>query len=380
VDKLRQALVTDTPLNPSQPTASPAGSGFSSHDAATAAGNSLNAIDLISYNEDQCLHRRLSDPDGLIESLRSEKGWFHWVNVDSVADHDLVNSLGQQLNIHPLALEDVVHVRQRSKVEEYDGYLFIVVRMASLDETELITEQLTIFLFADIILTFQEGRPGDSLDTVRYRLDRSQTPLRTGGTDYLAYSLIDAAIDSFYAPLKYFGDRLDELEELVEEAAADSVSGELHSLRRNLLALRRAVWPLRDSVSGLLRSGHPLFRPETQVHLRDCLDHSVQLVDLAETYREVCSDLRELQFAQISLRTNEVMRVLTIIATIFMPLSFIASLYGMNFNSAASVWNMPELNWRLGYPFALSLMLSVSLVMLWLFRRWGWLGKGRTRL
>ncbi len=312
--------------------------------------------------------------------VASQAGWLHWINVDSVADTALVNSLGEQLNIHPLALEDVVHVHQRAKVEEYDGYLFIVVRMASMDQDELVTEQLSIFLFKDMILTFQEGRPGDSLDTVRQRLDHTQSHLRTCGMDYLAYALIDAAIDSFYAPLKGFGDRLDELEESVEQTTSDGVVSELHSLRRNLLILRRAVWPLRDSVSGLLRTGHQLFRAETQVHLRDCLDHTVQLVDLAETYREVCSDLRELQFAQISQRTNEVMRVLTIIATIFMPLSFLAGLYGMNFNPAASPLNMPELNWRYGYPFALSLMLAVMLFMLVVFRRWGWLGKSRNRL
>ncbi len=338
------------------------------------------SLDVISFGREQSHRRELADVSSLLQLLDQEPGLIHWVNLDSVADESMINALGLQLNIHPLALEDVVHIRQRAKTEEYQGYLFIVTKMASLVEEELVTEQLSIFLFANLVVSIQEGRPGDCLGSIRDRLKVSGSNLRQRGADYLAYALIDASVDSFFGPLQIFGEQLDQIELRMESPDPADVVSELHYIRRNLLTLRRSIWQLRDSIGGMLRLGPQLIQPETQVHLRDSLDHTIQILELAETYREVCSDLRELHFAQVGQQTNEVMRVLTIIATIFMPLSFIAGVYGMNFNTQISRTNMPELNWPFGYLMVLGVMATVFLSMLGMFRHWGWLGRSRDRL
>jgi magnesium transporter len=285
----------------------------------------------------------------------------------------MVQAIGELFGLHPLAVEDVHHTHQRSKVEEYDGHLFIVVRMASMEADELRTEQLSIFLRENVVITFQEGRPGDCLQVVRERARRERSATRRGGADFLMYQILDASIDSYYAPLADFGNRLDTIEDFTESSRSQALITELHSIRRDLLTMRRVLWPLRDAINSLLRSDNDLLQPETRLFLRDCHDHTFQLIDMAETFREVCSDLRELQYATINQRTNEVMRLLTMIATVFMPLNFVAALYGMNFNPSASPWNMPELSWRFGYLFALGVMATIGCGMVGLFWRWGWL-------
>ena len=338
------------------------------------------SLDVISFGRDQCLRREVNDLEALFELLERQPDLVHWVNMDSVANVAVINALGARLNIHPLALEDVVHIRQRAKTEEYQGYLFIVTKMASLVEEELVTEQLSIFLFENLVVSIQEGRPGDCLGAIRDRLNVAGSNLRQRAADYLTYALIDAAVDSFFGPLQIFGEQLDRIELLMESPEPVDVVADLHYIRRNLLTLRRSIWQLRDAIGGMLRLGPQLVHPETQVHLRDSLDHTIQILELAETYREVGSDLRELHFAQVGQQTNEVMRVLTIIATIFMPLSFIAGVYGMNFNTQRSWANMPELDWPFGYPLVLGVMLTVFLSMLGMFWHWGWLGRNRPRL
>jgi magnesium transporter len=338
------------------------------------ASGAAPSIQLISFSAADCQERDIADTEQLAELLADTK-LVHWLNVDSVEDLPLIQRIGTVFRLHPLALEDVHHVHQRSKVEEYDGYLFVVVRMPGLDDGELVTEQLSMFLRDNCIVTFQEGRPGDCLEPVRERIRRGNAQTRRCGADFLMYLILDASIDSYYPLLEQFGTRLDELEEQAERPRVRGLIGELHGIRRSLLTLRRAIWPLRDAISGLLRTDHDMIDAETRFHLRDCHDHTVQLIDVSETYREVCSDLRELHYAHINQRTNEVMRVLTIIATIFMPLSFVAGLYGMNFDTKASSWNMPELSWRFGYFFALGIMLAIFLTMVSTFWRWGWIGR-----
>ena len=331
-------------------------------------------IQLISFGPSDFQELNIDDIEQL-PSLLSQPDMVHWLNVDSVEDVELVQRIGEMFSLHPLAIEDVHHVHQRSKVEEYDGYLFIVVRMAALENADVVTEQLSLFLRGHCVVTFQEGRPGDCLGPLRERIRRANAPVRRFGADFLMYSILDASIDSYFPLLEQFGERLDELEEVAEAPRVRGLIGELHKIRRNLLTMRRSIWPLRDAINGLLRTDHELIHAETRFHLRDCLDHTVQLIDVSETYREVCSDLRELQYANVNQRTNDVMRVLTIIATIFMPLSFVASLYGMNFKTEVSEWNMPELSWRFGYPFALGIMLTIFLAMIVSFWRWGWIGR-----
>ena len=331
-------------------------------------------IQVISYGPTDFQEREIDDI-ALLPAYLQQPDRVHWLNVDRVEDVAIIQQIGAMFELHPLALEDVNHVHQRSKVEEYDGHLFVVVRMAAPVEDALETEQLSMFLRQNCVVTFQEGRPGDCLGQVRDRIRRGNPQTRRSGADFLMYLILDASIDSYYTPLEQLGVRLDELEEVAESPRVRGLIGKLHEIRRNLLIMRRAIWPLRDALNGLMRTDHTLIQAETRFHLRDCHDHTVQLIDVSETFRELCSDLRELQYANINQRTNDVMRVLTIISTIFMPLSFIASVYGMNFKTEASPWNMPELGWRYGYPLVLAIMSALFIAMIITFWRWGWIGR-----
>jgi magnesium transporter len=297
-----------------------------------------------------------------------------WINVEGLGDERTLLRLGELFQIHPLALEDVVHVHQRAKVEEYAEHLFIVARMVSIRDAELVTEQVSIFLGAKYVLTFQY-LPGDSFDPVRARLRTARGRIRGAGADYLAYALLDATIDGYYPVLEAYGTQIEELEDRMTERAGPETIGAVHRLRSNLMLLRRSIWPHREAVNTLAREERPLVSPETRVYLRDCYDHTVQIIDVVETHRDLSADLRDLYFTQLTTRTNEIMKVLTIIATIFIPLSFIAGVYGMNFDTSASPWNMPELDWPYGYPFSLGLMAAVAGGLLYFFWRRGWLGK-----
>jgi magnesium transporter len=299
-----------------------------------------------------------------------------WLDVSGLADHATIDAIGHQFGLHPLALEDVVHVRQRAKVEEFPEHLFVVVRIVDSPETMRL-EQLSMFIGADFLITFQE-HAGDFFDGVRARLRQGRGRVRAAGPDYLAHALLDAAIDGFFPVLEALGERIETLEDAVIGDPQPEQVDELHQVKRELLDLRRALWPARDMVNTLIRNDSPLITDATRLYLRDCHDHTLQLIDIVETYRELASGLLDVYLSSLSARLNEVMKLLTIISTIFIPLGFIAGVYGMNFDPGASAWNMPELAWAYGYPFALALMLGVAAVLLGYFRRRGWLG-GRPR-
>ena len=295
-----------------------------------------------------------------------------WVDVEGLGDAKTIEALGNLFDLHGLALEDVLHVHQRPKIEQYEDQIFVVARMAWFEEV-LDTEQVSFFLGKRFVLTFQEGRPGDCFDIVRDHVRKKVGRIRDQGPDYLLYCLLDATVDHYFPVLEVCGERLEEIEaEVIAHPTPDTIS-RIHGIKRNLLNLRRTVWPLRDALQLLLRTGEPLFAPETRVYLRDCYDHAVQVVDLVETYRELAASLTDVYLSSISNRMNEIMKVLTIIATIFIPLTFLAGLYGMNFNTEKSPWNMPELNWYLGYPLLLLFMAIVFFGMLLFFYRKGWL-------
>ena len=301
-----------------------------------------------------------------------------WVNVEGVGRVERIAELGRLLKLHPLALEDAVNVQQRAKVEEYPDHLFIVARMAT-PTPGVETEQLSLFLAHSVVVTFQEGLPGDPFGPVRERIRKNAGSIRARGADYLAYSLLDAVIDAYFPVLEDLGERLEQLEDAVILRPDPQAVGAIHQARRDLLTLRRAVWPLRDAMNTLLRDGTPLIAAETRLYLRDCYDHTVRIIDFVETYRELAADLMDIYLSSVSQRMNEIMKVLTIVATIFIPLTFISSIYGMNFSTAASPLNMPELNWYFGYPLALGLMAAVSGSMLLFFWWRGWLGsRGRS--
>lgn len=341
--------------------------------------------------------------DGLAEIVEQYR--VTWVNVDGLGDVATIEGLGAIFGLHPLALEDVVHVHQRSKVEDYEEHLFVVARMVDFeapcdggnsaapapqpsepngeragsrtcrpgDDSRPESEQVSLFLGKKYVLTFQE-RPGvDSFDPVRSRLRRRRTRFLELGADYLAYALIDAIVDGYFPVLEELGARLERLDADILAGVGGDHLTRLHRLRGDLLMLRKNLWPQREAIHALIRDPHPLVSAETHVFLRDCYDHTVQLLDVVETYRELCADLREYHYSRLSTRTNEVVKTLTIISTIFIPLSFVAGVYGMNFDPEYSPYNMPELRARYGYPAALAFMAALGLGLLaWMWRR-GWL-------
>lgn len=332
-------------------------------------------IDIIAFDPSELTERRIKNVDEIREYLNRYP--VLWVNVDGLADHQTIQQIGQLFGLHPLALEDVIHLHQRAKVEEYGDTTFVTARMVQLTEGRLETEQISFFLGKNFVLTFQE-RPGkDCIDTVRERLRRGMGRPRAGGTDVLLYHLIDAVIDGYFPVLEQYGERLEDLEEEATLHPDTDVVQKIHNLKTDLLSIRRALWPHREMINVLVRDDNALIKPETRIFLRDCYDHAVQLIDLVETYRELAADVRDLFLSSVSNRLNVVMKVLTIISTIFLPLTFIVGVYGMNFNTAASPWNMPELNWYYGYPFSFALMAIVTAALFGFYYYMGWIGKSR---
>ena len=327
-------------------------------------------VQAIAYGPDEFEELDVQDFNALNPLL--EKFAVTWVNVESVRHEETIRQLGRVFHLHPLALEDVVDVQQRAKVEQYGEQTFFVVRMPFAN-SHLETEQVSIFIGRNFVLTFLEA-PGDVFESVRTNLRGAAGRVRSAGPGYLAYTLIDAVVDAYFPLVEEFGERLDALEDEVIERPSRRAIGDVHNAKHDLRTLRRAVWPLREAISALYRDASPQFDEETRIHLRDCYDHAVQIIDIVETYRELGSDLTDLYLSSLSTRMNEVMKVLTVISTLFMPLTFITGLYGMNFDPNQSRWNMPELTWAWGYPYALGLMAISSAAMLLFFRRRGWLG------
>lgn len=300
-----------------------------------------------------------------------------WLDIDGLGDADVIEQVGQIFKLHPLALEDVVNVHQRPKVEMYGEYVFVIVRAHSRVEGKsegdcVEMHQVALFLGRDFVVTFRE-RGVQCFDGVRKRIQTKRGRIRKAGADYLLYTLLDAVIDEYFPALELHGERLDSLDELISAGAEQDLVHRIHEVRSELLMIRRAVWPLREAINTLIRDSGELISDETDLYLRDCYDHTVQIIDVIETDRELCADLRDYYLTVVSNRMNQVMKFLTIIATLFIPLTFVAGLYGMNFNTHASTFNMPELNWTLGYPFALAVMTATAFGMLWYFHRRGWL-------
>ncbi len=326
-------------------------------------------IRVIAYGPDRVFDQQVTELSTILEL--KETFPVIWVDVVQFGDEDLISDIGEAFGLHKLALEDAVHTHQRPKVEEYEDHLFLVALM--LGETNFAeTEQVAFFVGQNYLITFQE-RPGDCFEPVRRRILTAKGRIREAGADYLCYALLDVIIDGYFPVLEQQGELLEALEDRVVTSPELGNISDLHDMKRNLLFLRRAIWPHRELVNNLIRDEHILFDAETRPFLRDCYDHTVQLMDIVETYREIASGLVDVHISSVSVKLNEVMKVLTIVATLFMPLAFIASVYGMNFDRHASPWNMPELGWYLGYPFALLLMIGSAAVLLWYIWKKGWL-------
>lgn len=333
-------------------------------------GSTKPAIRVIAYDNTTIVDETIERIDQIKPFLNKFR--VTWINIVGLGDAATIEQLGRQFDLHSLALEDIVNVHQRPKVERYANHLFIVSQLPMLStQNNLMTQQVSMFLGNTFLLTFQECEHA-SFEPVRQRLQANAGRARHLGPDYLAYALLDAVIDSYFPITDIYADRLDELENPLSDAHHSNLVSRTHEVRNDLLLLRRAIRPHREAINELARDLNPLISLETQIYLRDCYDHTVQLIDLLELYREMCSDLRDYHLSLVNIRMNEIMKVLTIIATIFIPLGFIAGFYGMNFDTS-SPWNMPELRWKYGYPMAIGLMLTVAFGLTFYFRRKGWL-------
>lgn len=333
-------------------------------------------IDLITYSEEDFSEQRLSQIYLAREQLETRLGPKQrniWLNVDGLGEAALVQEVGEIFGFHKLALEDVVNTQQRAKLENYKDHQFLVTRILSYNE-RLESEQLSIFLGSHYVVTFQEI-PGDCFEPVRTRLRTGQTKIRELGPDYLMYSLLDSVIDSYFPILEKIGEKMETLEVEILSGQSPHFLAELHSMKRDLLTLRRAVWPLREIVNSLIRDANPLVSEQTRFYLRDCYDHVARIMDLVEMYRELAADLMDLYLSVVSHKMNEVIKVLTVISTIFIPLTFIVGVYGMNFDTSSSPWNMPELKWYYGYPLVWATMIFFVVILVVYFRRKGWIGE-----
>lgn len=292
-----------------------------------------------------------------------------WINVDGLHQEKLLERFGECFGLHPLMMEDILNTEQRPKLEDYGEYLYIVLKMFRYDDKTAspITEQLSLVLGRNFVISFQEGLEGDVFNPVRERLRKATSRIRTFGADYLVYSLLDAVVDNYFIILEKLGETIESIEEELVDRPAPATLQTIHRLKSSMIFLRKSVWPLREMLSGLQRGESPLINRSTNLYLRDVYDHTIQVIDTLETYRDMVSGMLDIYLSSVSNRLNSVMKVLTIIATIFMPLTFIAGVYGMNFKY------MPELEWPWGYPAILLLMLVISALMLVYFRNKKWL-------
>ena len=292
----------------------------------------------------------------------------NWINIDGVHKLDAIEKVGNYLKVHPLVLEDIMHTGQRPKMEDFDDYLFVVLKMLQYDDTtkETTTEQVSLILSTNCVVSFQENE-GDVFDIIRERIRADRGRTRKMGADYLAYSLIDAIVDNYFLVLEKIGEQIEDIEEDLIKNPTPEVLHTIHRLKRELIYLRKSVWPLREVISRMERWESPLIDKGIQIYLRDVYDHTIQVIDSLETFRDMLSGMLDIYLSSVSNRMNEVMKVLTIIATIFIPLTLITGIYGMNFRY------MPELNSPWGYPLVYVVMLAVTGIMLMYFRRKKWL-------
>lgn len=290
-----------------------------------------------------------------------------WVNIDGLHEVDLIQKLGDGFGLHPLVLEDIVNTGQRPKMEDFEDYLFLIVKMLTYDEEEGVVkaEQFSLVLGPRYVISFQE-KVGDVFEPIRERLRTGKGRIRKMGPDYLLYALIDAIVDNYFAVLERIAEGIESLEDRIMIDPTTDLLQTIHNLKRELIFLRKSVWPLREAISALERCESDLVQEKTAFYLRNVYDHTIQIADTIETFRDMVSGMLDVYLSSLSNKMNEVMKVLTIIATIFIPMTFLAGIYGMNFK------NMPELEWAWGYPLVWCVILVIGLIMVFYFRRKKW--------
>jgi magnesium transporter len=327
----------------------------------------ITKVTMYEYHENFFLENTVVQADAL-RNLPVNREGVLWVNVDGFARVDILEAIGTRFGLHPLTMEDILNAGQRPKAENFDHYHYIVFKMLSYNDLRntVDIEQVSLVVGPDYVLSFQE-REGDVFGSLRERLRLGKGWIRKLGADYLAYSLLDAVVDSYFDVLEKIGERIETIEDRLVADPANETLWEVHNLKREMIYLRRSVWPLREVVNRLIKSDDAFLDKTTSVYLRDVYDHIAQILDTTEIYREMLSGMLDIYLSSVSNRMNEVMKVLTIIATLFIPLTFVAGLYGMNFRF------MPELDWPFGYPLVLSLMLIVAVSMIYYFKQKKWL-------
>ena len=329
------------------------------------------SIQVIDYTDTEYVETVVSDITELAMYL--ERPTTTWIHFDGYCPPDMLQQLGALYQLHSLALEDVINIGQRPKIESYDSKLFVILSRPLLNESGVHSEQVSLFLGSHFVLSFYHGG-NDPFKNVRKRLQNHIGKIRSRGADYLLYTLVDTVVDEAFPLLESYGEFIEALDHEVLEKPTHVTLQKVHEAKRELLLIRRMLWPQREIINTLIRDEDALLEENTKIYFRDCYDHTIQTMELVETFREVISNIQEIYLSTLSHRTNEVMRVLTIIATIFIPLTFIVGVYGMNFGSKTeSPWAMPELNWYFGYPLLWLVMLLVAGGMLYYFKRKNWL-------
>ncbi|MGE5430841.1 MAG: magnesium/cobalt transporter CorA [Syntrophomonadaceae bacterium] len=331
-------------------------------------GNGIN-INVAQYDRENYSERKNETP----REIKPAGQGSLWINIDGIHIPETVGAIGDKFGIHPLTQEDIMNTAHRPKAEDNGSYIFVVIKMLDLESGTgtLKTEQLSLIIGKNYVISFQENAT-DEFEAVRGNLRENKGKIRELGPDYLAYRILDVVLDNYFSVLEKIGDKIESIEdELVENPTRQTLE-KIYKLKGEMIIIRRAVWPLREVISSLEKIETELIAKSTQPYLRDLYDHIVQLIDTNENYREMTAGLMDIYLSSVSNKLNEIMKVLTIISTFFIPLNFIAGLYGMNFNTNISKYNMPELNFYLGYPMALSIMLLVVIGLFIYFRRKKW--------
>jgi magnesium transporter len=297
-----------------------------------------------------------------------DKPTITWMNIDGLHQVDIIEKIGKNFDFHPLLLEDILNTEQRPKIEDFETHIYLVLKMLYYNDktNEINSEQVSIIFGQNFVISFQE-KEGDVFNPIRERIRTGKGRIRKMGADYLAYSLIDAIVDSYFIILEKLGENIEDVEETMIANPTPETLHAIHRLKRKMISLRKSVWPLREVVSALERSDSSLIQDSTRIYLKDVYDHTIQVIDTVETFRDVLSGMLDVYLSSISNKMNEIMKVLTIIATIFIPLTFIAGVYGMNFEF------MPELKWQWGYPVIWFVMLTIGISMVFYFRKKKWL-------
>lgn len=321
-------------------------------------------ITVIDYDEDNFNETQISNIEEC--SALKESPTVTWINIDGIDNISLIEKIGTQFNIHSLILEDILNTGQRPKFEDLEDYIFIVLKMLSYENDSIKAEQVSFVLGSNFIISFQES-VGDVFEQVRQRIRNSKGRIRKAKSDYLTYCLIDAVVDNYFCILEALGEKIESTEESLVSKPTEAVLHQIHKMKRQMVFLRRSVWPLRELISSFSKSDSRLLTKSTDIYLRDVYEHTIQIIDTIESYRDSVSNMLDTYLSSISNRMNSVMKVLTIIATIFIPLTFLAGIYGMNFKY------MPELQWRWAYPVVWLIMVIAAITMLIYFKRKKWL-------